>query len=41
MIFDDDDQPVDWIYLDVNTAFEEITGIENIVDQVHRSNTWN
>jgi PAS domain S-box-containing protein len=30
MIFDDDDKPVDWIYLDVNTAFEEITGIENI-----------
>jgi PAS domain S-box-containing protein len=33
MIFDDDDRPVDWIYLEVNTAFEEITGIKNIVGE--------
>ena len=31
MIYDDNNQPIDWIYIDVNNAFEEITGLENIV----------
>ena len=31
MVYDDNNQPIDWIYLDVNNAFEGITGLENIV----------
>ena len=31
MIFDRDNLPVDWIYLDVNSAFDKLTGLENIV----------
>ena len=31
MIFDNDNHPVDWIYLDVNSAFDKLTGLENIV----------
>jgi PAS domain S-box-containing protein len=30
MIFDENDQPVDWIYLDVNAAFVRLTGLKNI-----------
>ncbi len=31
MIYDDKGDPVDWIYLDVNTAFEHLTGIKDVV----------
>ncbi|HME55315.1 MAG TPA: PAS domain S-box protein [Candidatus Lokiarchaeia archaeon] len=31
MIFDDAENPVDWIYLYVNPAFGSLTGLENIV----------
>ena len=31
MIFDIDNHPVDWIYLDVNSAFHKLTGLKNIV----------
>ncbi len=31
MIFDKNDQPIDWIYLDVNLAFNKITGLEKII----------
>ena len=31
MIYDDEGRPVDWIYLDVNAAFEQLTGLKNIV----------
>jgi len=31
MIFDDSENPVDWIYLYVNPAFGSLTGLENIV----------
>ena len=31
MIFDRDNHPVDWIYLDVNDAFDRLTGLENTV----------
>lgn len=30
MIFDDSGSPIDWVYLDVNNAFERITGLKNI-----------
>ncbi|MFZ0006320.1 MAG: PAS domain S-box protein, partial [Methanoregula sp.] len=30
MIYDEKGQPADWVYLNVNTAFERITGLENI-----------
>ncbi len=30
MLFDDDGQPIDWIYIDVNQAFYELTGLEDI-----------
>ena len=30
MIYDDEGRPVDWIYLDVNKAFEELTGLKDI-----------
>ena len=30
MLFDDAGQPVDWIYIDVNHAFYELTGLEDI-----------
>ncbi len=30
MLFDDDGQPIDWIYIDVNRAFYQLTGLENI-----------
>jgi len=30
MIYDNDGRPVDWIYLDVNSAFEQLTGLKNI-----------
>jgi PAS domain S-box-containing protein len=30
MIYDDAGQPVDWVYLDVNTAFGKLTGLGNI-----------
>ncbi len=30
MIYDNEGQPADWIYLSVNKAFEEITGLKNI-----------
>jgi PAS domain S-box-containing protein len=29
MIFDENDQPVDFLYLDVNAAFERLTGLED------------
>jgi PAS domain S-box-containing protein len=31
MLFDDQGQPVDWVYLEVNRAFARLTGLENIV----------
>jgi chemotaxis family two-component system sensor kinase Cph1 len=31
MIFDKNNHPVDWIYLDVNTAFDRLTGLGNII----------
>jgi PAS domain S-box-containing protein len=31
MIYDEDGTPVDWIYLKVNPAFENLTGLNNIV----------
>ncbi|MFA4850167.1 MAG: MASE3 domain-containing protein [Methanoregula sp.] len=31
MIYDEEGRPVDWIYLDVNAAFEQLTGLKNIV----------
>ena len=31
MIFDKNNHPVDWIYLDVNNAFDRLTGLENII----------
>jgi len=30
MIYDEEGRPVDWIYLDVNAAFERLTGLKNI-----------
>jgi PAS domain S-box-containing protein len=33
MLFDDKGHPDDWVYLDVNPAFEQLTGLENIVGQ--------
>jgi PAS domain S-box-containing protein len=30
MIFDEEKNPIDWIYINVNTAFEQITGLKNI-----------
>ncbi|MGB8309216.1 MAG: PAS domain S-box protein [Methanoregula sp.] len=30
MIYDEKGQPADWVYLNVNAAFESITGLENI-----------
>jgi PAS domain S-box-containing protein len=31
MLFDDQDRPVDLVYLDVNTAFEQLTGLKDVV----------
>ncbi len=31
MLFDEKRHPDDWVYLDVNLAFEQLTGLENIV----------
>jgi PAS domain S-box-containing protein len=31
MIFDKHNRPIDWIYLDVNNAFVQLTGLKNIV----------
>ena len=31
MLFDDQDRPVDFVYLAVNGAFERLTGLENVV----------
>jgi len=31
MLFDENDQPVDFEYLDVNNAFEKLTGLKNVV----------
>jgi len=30
MIFDDQDRPVDFVYLDVNSAFKKMTGLEDV-----------
>jgi PAS domain S-box-containing protein len=30
MIYDNNNQPIDWIYIDVNRAFERLTGLKNI-----------
>jgi PAS domain S-box-containing protein len=30
MLFDEAGQPIDWIYLDVNPAFEELTGLADV-----------
>jgi PAS domain S-box-containing protein len=30
MIYDNEGKPVDWVYLDVNTAFERLTGLKDI-----------
>jgi two-component system cell cycle sensor histidine kinase/response regulator CckA len=29
MIFDEQDRPADWVYIDVNAAFERLTGVKN------------
>lgn len=31
MIFDEQGNPVDWVYLDVNHSFEQLTGLKNII----------
>jgi PAS domain S-box-containing protein len=31
MLFDDEGKPVDWIYIDVNPVFEELTGLKDMV----------
>jgi PAS domain S-box-containing protein len=31
MIYDDRGRPADWVYLDVNTAFERLTGLKDVV----------
>lgn len=31
MLFDDNGHPYDWVYIDVNPAFEKLTGLKNIV----------
>ncbi len=31
MLFDEQGQPVDWTYLNINPAFERITGIKNVI----------
>ncbi|OPY24262.1 MAG: PAS fold protein [Methanobacterium sp. PtaU1.Bin242] len=31
VIFDEQGNPVDWIFLDVNSSFERLTGLENII----------
>ncbi|OFZ89323.1 MAG: hypothetical protein A2V78_07405 [Betaproteobacteria bacterium RBG_16_64_18] len=31
MLYDDHDRPVDFVYLDVNNAFERLTGLKNVV----------
>ena len=31
MLFDDRDRPVDFVYLAVNSAFERLTGLKNVV----------
>ncbi len=33
MIYDDNGNPVDFVYLDVNSAFKRLTGLENVVDK--------
>jgi len=33
MLYDDQDRPVDFVYLDVNKAFERLTGLENIIGE--------
>src|ERR1035437_435532 len=30
MLFDEAGQPIDWIYLDVNAAFEALTGLADV-----------
>ncbi len=34
MLFDDAGQPIDWIYLDVNPAFEELTGLADVTGKL-------
>nr|WP_243687190.1 PAS domain-containing protein [Methanobacterium formicicum] len=42
MLFDDEGQPIDWIYIDVNPAFYELTGLEDIQGKKsYRSYSWN
>jgi PAS domain S-box-containing protein len=31
MLYDDQDRPVDFVYLEVNAAFEQVTGLRNLV----------
>ena len=31
MLYDDQDRPVDFVYLEVNNAFEQLTGLRNVV----------
>jgi len=31
MLYDDQERPVDFVYLDVNTAFEQLTGLKDVV----------
>jgi PAS domain S-box-containing protein len=33
MLFDDRGRPVDFVYLEVNSAFEKLTGLENVVSK--------
>ena len=30
MLFDETNHPIDWIYIEVNKAFEQLTGLKNI-----------
>jgi PAS domain S-box-containing protein len=31
MLYDDRDRPVDWVYLEVNTAFQQLTGLRDVL----------
>ncbi|WP_052374150.1 PAS domain S-box protein [Methanobacterium sp. SMA-27] len=33
MLFDEKGRPIDWIYLEVNRAFEQLTGLKNVKDR--------
>ena len=31
MLFDEEGRPIDWIYIEINNSFEQITGLKNII----------